>query len=54
VGTTFSGGIASTIGDGVTLELLMHQADARLMAAKAAGRDRIVASGRGLIEVVRD
>jgi two-component system cell cycle response regulator len=54
VGTTFSGGIASTIGDGVTLELLMHQADARLMAAKAAGRDRIVTSGRGLLEVVRD
>jgi diguanylate cyclase (GGDEF) domain len=49
VGTTFSGGVASTAGDGATLELLMHQADARLLAAKAAGRDRIMTSGRGLL-----
>jgi two-component system cell cycle response regulator len=54
VGTTFSGGIASTTSDGATLELLMRQADARLLAAKAGGRDRIVTSGRGLLEVVRD
>jgi two-component system cell cycle response regulator len=51
VGTTFSGGVASTDGDGATLELLMRKADARLLAAKAAGRDRIVASGEGLLEV---
>ena len=42
---TFSGGIASTVSDGATLEELMTQADARLLAAKAAGRDRIVTSG---------
>jgi diguanylate cyclase (GGDEF)-like protein len=54
VGTTFSGGVASTTSDGATLELLMRQADARLLAAKAGGRDRIVTSGRGLLEVVRD
>ncbi|CAN5891256.1 hypothetical protein BH11GEM2_BH11GEM2_00650 [soil metagenome] len=52
VGTTFSGGIASTSGDGETLELLMRQADARLLAAKAAGRDRIVTSGAPLVELV--
>ena len=51
VGTTFSGGVASTKGDGVTLEMLMRMADARLLAAKAAGRDRIVTSGAGLAEV---
>ena len=51
VGTTFSGGVASTEGDGATLEMLMRQADARLLAAKAAGRDRIVTSGEGLVEV---
>lgn len=51
VGTTFSGGVASTEADGATLELLMRQADARLLAAKAAGRDRIVTSGDGLVEV---
>ena len=45
VGTTFSGGVASTVGDGNTLDLLMRQADARLLAAKKAGRDRIVTSG---------
>ncbi len=45
VRTTFSGGIASTVTDGATLEKLMAQADARLLAAKAAGRDRIVTSG---------
>ncbi len=43
--TTFSGGVASTVHDGATLERLMAQADARLLAAKAAGRDRIVTSG---------
>jgi two-component system cell cycle response regulator len=52
VGTTFSGGIASTSGDGETLELLMRQADARLLAAKAAGRDRIFTSGAPLVELV--
>ena len=52
VGTTFSGGIASTAGDGATLEQLMRQADARLLAAKAGGRDRIVTSGAGQVEVV--
>lgn len=45
VGTTFSGGVASTPSDGFTLERLMAQADARLLVAKAAGRDRIVMSG---------
>lgn len=45
VGMTFSGGIASTAADGSTLEELMAQADERLMAAKSAGRDRIVTSG---------
>ena len=54
VETTFSGGVASTTADGATLELLMRQADARLLSAKASGRDRIVTSGRGLLEVVRD
>ena len=50
VGTTFSGGIASTAEDGSTLELLMRQADARLLAAKNAGRDRIVMHGENLTE----
>ena len=45
VTTTFSGGVASTVHDGATLEQVMAQADARLLAAKAAGRDRIVTSG---------
>ncbi|MDQ2667133.1 MAG: GGDEF domain-containing protein [Gemmatimonadota bacterium] len=45
VTTTFSGGIASSVSDGATLEELMAHADARLMAAKAAGRDRILTSG---------
>ncbi|CAN5271356.1 hypothetical protein BH09GEM1_BH09GEM1_32720 [soil metagenome] len=43
--TTFSGGVASTASDGDTLGKLMRQADARLLAAKAAGRDQIVTSG---------
>ena len=51
MGTTFSGGVATTDHDGATLDLLMRNADARLMAAKAAGRDRIVTSGAGLAEV---
>jgi len=44
VATTFSGGVASTVNDGGTLEMLMAQADARLLEAKTAGRNRIVRS----------
>lgn len=42
---TFSGGIASTPDDGTEFDALISCADARLLAAKNAGRDRLIGAG---------